>query len=692
MGSKKVLIVAAVLSLFAGLELFAMPSVQKPFDFRRNLESPHKPGRRDFSLKAEKDEFAFVDGCVVPNEDFADYLKVSMGVDAKVGEKSTITIAIDSKLKEREYRIVVSEKGVSVVAFDERASRRALYHLEDLMNLRKAPFLKFGSECRRSVFSPRMTHSGWALDDFPDGHLSQLAHYGFDAILIFVEGIDRTKGGRSFDIADTIRRAKNFGLDTYIYSYITAFAHPDDPGAQKVFDETYGKVAAAYPDAKGIVFVGESAEFPSKDERTSGMSAKETRKRGDKRPAAGRFPSRDYPDWINAVKRTLHAKSPNMEFIFWTYNWGGAKEDLRLDFIKALPKDVALMATFEMYESHKKRNGLYARIDDYSLCVAGPGKYFASEAMEAKRQGLRLFTMSNTGGLTWDFGTVPYLPMPQQWKKRWDALRAANADWGLCGLMENHHYGWYPSFVSELAKEAFTEGGMDFDCHIRKIAERDFGAKNAEIAVQAWEKWSRAIEDYLATAANQYGPFRIGPAYPFNALRERIDNLKVEWPRDAINSRYICRQNYLEANFQNTGVRVGIYLPSVEKELELLAGMEENFRQGSAAFAAMGTPAAQEMADLGEYLMRCVVTAANVKRGAIAETIALDEKRSEAERKAAREQVECLSQAEYANAEATIPLLERNSRLGWEPTMGYAGGIEMIRVKLKRMKERYNIN
>ena len=280
MGSKKVFIVAAVLSLFAGLELFAMPSVQKPFDFRRNLESPHKPGRRDFSLKAEKDEFAFVDGCVVPNEDFADYLKVSMGVDAKVGEKGAITIAIDSKLKEREYRIAVSEKGVSVVAFDERASRRALYHLEDLMNLRKAPFLKFGSECRRSVFSPRMTHSGWALDDFPDGHLSQLAHYGFDAILIFVEGIDRTKGGRSFDIADTIRRAKNFGLDTYIYSYITAFAHPDDPGAQKVFDETYGKVAAAYPDAKGIVFVGESAEFPSKDERTSGMSAKETRKRG----------------------------------------------------------------------------------------------------------------------------------------------------------------------------------------------------------------------------------------------------------------------------------------------------------------------------------------------------------------------------------------------------------------------------
>ena len=683
---------AAVFSAFAAAAT-ARPcaKVQEPFSFRKNLESPHVANRRDVSLKPAADEFVFVDGCAVPDGDFADYLKVSMGVDAKVGENGVVQIKFDRSLEERESRIETTDMGVAITAFDDRAARRALYHLEDLMNLRRAPFLKKVTQRRRAVFSPRMTHSGWALDKFPDGHLAQIAHYGFDAILIFVEGIDRTKGGQKHDIADIIRRAKKHGLDTYIYSYITAFAHPDDPGSQKVFNDTYGRVAAAYPDAKGIVFVGESAEFPSKDERTSGMSAKETRKRGDKRPAAGRFPSRDYPDWINAVKRTLHAHSPDMEFVFWTYNWGGAKKDLRLAFIQALPKDVTLMATFEMYEGHYKHNAMYARIDDYSLCVPGPGKYFSSEAEEAKRQGLRLYTMSNTGGLTWDFGTVPYLPMPYQWKKRWDALRTANREWGLAGLMENHHYGWYPSFVAELAKEAFTEGGIPFERHIRMIAERDYGKDNADAALQAWKLWSLAIEDYVATAANQYGPFRIGPAYPFNALRERIDNATVAWPKDALNSRFICRQNYLERNFQNTGVRVPCHIPGVRKELELLEGMEAKFRKGSELFAGMGTPMAREMADFGEYLMRTVITAANVKRGAIAETIALDAERPESERAAAKEEVEKLACAEYANAEAAIPLLERNSRLGWEPTMGYAGGADMIRVKLERMKKRYRM-
>ena len=36
--------------------------------------------------------------------------------------------------------------------------------------------------------------------------------------------------------------------------------------------------------------------------------------------------------------------------------------------------------------------------------------------------------------------------------------------------MEAHHFGWYPSFISELAKEAYMEGGMDYGERIRKIA------------------------------------------------------------------------------------------------------------------------------------------------------------------------------------------------------------------------------
>ena len=114
----------------------------------------------------------FRDGCVVPNADFADYLKTSMGVMAKVEKKGTVggvEVRISDGLAEREYVINVAKKGVAILAHDERAAAQALYHLEDLMSLRRAPFLKIGKERRRGIFSPRMTHAGYALDEFPDG-------------------------------------------------------------------------------------------------------------------------------------------------------------------------------------------------------------------------------------------------------------------------------------------------------------------------------------------------------------------------------------------------------------------------------------------------------------------------------------------------------------------------------------------
>ena len=65
--------------------------------------------------------------------------------------------------------------------------------------------------------------------------------------------------------------------------------------------------------------------------------------------------------------------------------------------------------------------------------------------------------MANTAGMTWDFGTLPYEPFPYQWMRMYKNLFYAYENYGLCGLMESHHYGFWPSFVSQIAKEAFDE-------------------------------------------------------------------------------------------------------------------------------------------------------------------------------------------------------------------------------------------
>ena len=721
---RAVCLLGGVILAFAAVEVAV--AAEAPYDFRKRLEIVHEAGRRDPAAKPATDEFVFADGVVVvvPKDadevlafaakDFCDYLDVSMGVSARFarGGIGTVSIALDGKMPARAYRIETGD-GVKVTAADARAAAQALYHLEDLMNLRCAPFIKKGTENRRSMFSPRMTHSGWAVDVFPDAHLAQIAHAGMDAIVIFVKDVDKTKGANYQDVRDVIRRAKRYGLDTYLYSYVVAFVHPDDPGAKAKFDATYGRIAAAYPEAKGIVFVGESCQFPTKDERAQPRTWN-NRIPGDKRPTAGWWPCRDYPDWVRAVRASIDAHSKGMEIVFWSYNWGRQPVQPRMELIDALPQDITLMATFEMFEPQVKRNGLNAPSADYSLSFEGPGRYFASEAERAHKRGLRLYSMSNTGGVTWDYGSAPYQPCPYQWKRRYDAIVKAHRDWGLSGLMECHHYGWWPSFVSELEKEAFTEGGIPFETHLRLIAARDFGEANVERVIEAWKLWSETARDYVASDANQYGPFRTGPSYPYNFGGKHIANSEFPIPRHSSNKN-IARYNYLDKSSYNPEAgEVGkLDLEKMNKELELLEDMRVALGKGADIFdsicddlgrdgstsrpkcgrgvAASLLPSksdigrvraekARRMAGLGRYMQRTVISAINVKHGAIAH------------RAGDKAGVLEWARKEYANAKAALPLVEADSRLGWEPSMEYIGGPEQIRWKLDRMVQTYTEN
>ena len=46
-----------------------------------------------------------------------------------------------------------------------------------------------------------------------------------------------------------------------------------------------------------------------------------------------------------------------------------------------------------------------------------------------------------------------------------------------------------------------------------------------------------------------------------------------------------------------------------------------------------------------------------------------------------------LAQAEIANAEATIPIVEADSRLGWEPSMEYIGDAAHLRWKIRQVTQ-----
>jgi len=716
--------------------------VERPYAFRRRLAEVHVRQRRDDSQAPRGDEVALdSDWSVVAGEacapavltaarDLQEYLLTSMGLSVRLrrvadpaaaardGERLIVLTTQDEApgagaalAGPGSYRLRCAPSRVVVCGADPRGAFQGSVFLEDLMNLRRAPFLPLQDTVRAPRFSPRMTHSGWALDDFPDAHLNAIAHAGMDAVLVFVCGVDRTPdqltldhpqpfGGRYLDVNDLVDRAAGFGLDVYFYAYFRSMSppHPDDPDAERWYDETYGALFRACPRARGIVLVGESVEFPSKDPRTSGTlrHLRPPDAPPPDRPTPGWWPATDWVDWLALLKRVIRPHNPQADIVFWTYNWGYAPEADRLNLIRALPQDVSLLVTFEMFEP-VRRNGLTNMCADYTLSFTGPGRYFASEARAASERGLRLYAMSNTGGLTWDVGVIPYEPAPFQWARRHAALVAANESWGLSGLMEGHHYGLWPSFVSELARAAFWSPAPRAGETLRGLARRDFGPAAAD-ALAAWHSWSEAIQDYVATGHDQYGPFRIGPSYPL-VFQEPVA-LPVDWY--AMHGAHIARTDYAPGMGRNRQLpederldvarRVPLELRSLE---QMAAGWRRGVEQMERAVAL--TPpgqraAAQLQAGVGRFVLHAVVTAINTKRWwLLKERLLAAPPPPAPEAAALLDGLAAVVVAENANAAAAIPLVRADSRLGWEPTMGYLTDESHLRWKIangRRLLER----
>ncbi|HVL22835.1 MAG TPA: hypothetical protein VM450_02070, partial [Thermomicrobiales bacterium] len=705
-----------------------------PYAFRRWLETVHQPDRRDPEAQPAPDEVAIGEGwsiviarnalpvILTAAQDLQHYFLVSMGESLllrRVNDVAAVAVAGDRvivlatqvELPEmgdvlatpRGYRLTVTPERVVVRGADDRGAGQGSYYLEDLMNLRGAPFLHLQDVTREPLFSPRMTHSGWGLDEFPDAYLSRIAHAGMDSILVFVTGPDRTPDegthirdkhghtspGRYRDLNNLVDRAERYGLDVYFYAYfhIDDLPHPADPGAEAVYARVYGDVFRACPRAKGMVLVGESVEFPSKDPRTTGKHYLTPTPDGlpATKPPPGWWPSTDYPEWIEMLKTVVRRHNPDADIVFWTYNWGYAPEEDRLALVRAIPTDVTLLVTFEMFEPIE-REGVREVTADYTASFAGPGAYFRSEAAVARERGLRLYTMCNTGGLTWDFGDIPYEPIPYQWARRHAALRDAREQWGLSGLMESHHFGWWPSFVSDLAKANYWTPGPASDDMIAAIARRDFGEDAAPFALAAWRDWSEAILDYVPTNEDQYGPFRIGASYPL--VFKHVPRFPIA--SHAMFGEMIFRTDY-RADVgsrapQTAGpVRIG-------PQIRLLQRMAERWGQGLEQLdeALARTPAckrqdAERMRGLAAFMLAAVQTTIRVKQWWRLRQRLF----GEADRAAARallDEMVALAEREIANAEAMIPVVAADSRLGWEPSMDYVCSPDHLRWKIAQVR------
>ena len=669
------------------------------FDFKKELlDYFPKNIRKD--VDANEDEISLpnlvylisTSNVVVSNalKDLKTYLKKAMGISAEItNEEVGFSVkAVLAPLKTRSFEIEVTSNGITVKGDTYKSCQQGIFHLELLMTAKRAPILKKGVIKYDLPFSPRMVHSGYAMDDFPDAYLSNIAHHGYDAIIVYSNGADSSRSANNHtDFNDLVKRAEKYGIDVYAFAYFNNFVDVTAPDCEEKMDSTYGLVFKSCPGFKGIILVGESVEFDSKDPRVAHhpveVEPEDNIPVGV--PTPGWFPCSDYPQWIEALKKSVRKFKPDADIIFWTYNWGYCPKDVRIELIKNMPTDVTLEVTFEMFQ-HYEIEGIEEGVSDYSLTRTDAGEYFLSEAEIAKERGIKLYAMTNTCGRTWDYGTAPYVPAPYAWIKRCDAINDARKKYGLSGLMESHHMGLFPSFISRLNQLCFMS--EDYEANLNLALDEAFGC-HSDALKDALNDWSEAIKFMPPTVEEQYGPFRNGPAYPF-CLIKPLQPPKLEGAANGIN---IWAPTYAEfGNYINFGISDESWPYSLRHnaELKMLEKMVVLYTSGIKKMKALKNSELNRLINLGEYLVCCIKTTINVKKFT---NLKFYLRHAETKAKMANlcKKIRAISEQEIANCQKAIKHLKKDSTLGFEPSMLYVGGVDMVNWKLKQMNYMLNV-
>ncbi|MGN1094499.1 MAG: hypothetical protein ACI4SC_05910 [Candidatus Neoclostridium sp.] len=676
---------------------------EKKYDFRSRLLCGFELEANCAKRKKRTDEISLKGGvfftgfCCSETEyakkHFCDFLRITAGVLTPENVKGiNIEFIKDSRAlgKYAAYKgrsVTVSDNKITVNAFDNRGAAAALYDIEKLISVAGAPYLKKGEYKNKPLFSPRMVHSAYGLDEYPEEYMVNLVKEGIDAIVVYVKDVNTTQVGK-LDFNALIEKAGSIGLDVYAYCMLNNFNHPANENAEAVFDGIYGNFFRAHPGFKGLILVGESVEFPSRDEHVACRHYYELGPDNlpDGKLSPGWWPCKDYPEWLTLVVKSVRKVNPQADIVFWTYNWGFAPEKDRIALINSLPTDISLQVTFEMFEKYPAGD-IDEMVCDYSIAFPGPGKYFLSEAEAAARRGIRLYTMCNAGGRTWDLGMLPFVPATELWKERYEKLVECRKKYGLTGLMECHHFGYTPSFLTRFAGYCFEESGVNADKtgsesefeNNLDLSLKEFFRGNAGIVKRALKEVSSAMRIYPPTDEMQYGPMRISTAYPLNLLK----NLQPKEEQEVSNGLSICKTMFKPLD-------LGRYTPQclrIDGEIKVLGKIASKIEKAYLLLEKAGNKndGLLRLINLLKFMRCSFVTAENTLTFYKWKCRFLSAD-SKAKLKIAVAKLRETGAREIENAERSIEYVEKDSSLGFEPSMGYACDKERILWKIKQVK------
>jgi hypothetical protein len=647
-------------------------------------------------------------------ESFREYLDQAMGVQAAVDlreaaadladRKRVIVVASATQLPgcgpalkgPKDYRLLVTADRILVCGFDERGAMYGLYNLQARMSLREAPILPRQLDvARHSLYRTRMTLSGLGWMDFPDAYLSMLSRYGFDAI--YASDYAQPTGApppplysymRQQDpdrLRDLIARAARYGIRVYcpIVYQIKGDAR-DDTELRELIRDT----VARFPGIGGYIlliegfFYRELPQWTWTEQQTRAWIAQ----------------------WMRGVEIAVdefHKIDPAIEVIPWDYNvdYRPSAVGLKRAVIAQYPATVIPIVTWENGKGFS-RDGEQGYLKDYAISEVGPSEVAAAQIAQARKRGMQVYVKADAWA-SWQFGTFPYLPVPQQWLRRYRALAGQEID----GTLESWTYGLQPNFVAELRAWYAWSDAPDEEELLAAFARRDFGSDAVRLVRSAWEHFSKAIAFIPDTGPDMGTNNAIGAPLFLERPEPRAMTLDHSWalpvlgPGGGLNVSpywpYAPRRLILEPDFTNRTNRAEEYAQpfSLAVFTKYLLQAADEMERGLADYrraAAQAKPSQR----LGAY--REVLLAEQLQRMMRSEQAILEfeDLRFRLAGSAPAEQrdrmldrMENILNQEIARTEASLAAALRDSRLGYEWEQDYVYTPRSLREKLRQLHE-----
>lgn len=598
----------------------------------------------------------------------------------------------------KDYQIVASDSGVATCGFDDRGAMYGLYNLIMRFRLREAPFLPSNlNTVRHSLFQARMTLSGLGWMEWPDRYLATLPLYGFDAIhcSIYRNPSNAPGVGPHWDdirehppgaMKDLLRRTARYGVDFYapiLYHYT------GDAGNVAGLRKLVREIVTEFPEIRGYVLLTEGFFY----KRWFG---------------AGGHGDQNLRDWVREWSRAVaiaaeeaHKINPALEILPWEYNLDFRPEqaETKAYVMTQLPESTIPLMTFENGKAFEL-DGQKGYLRDYAINQVGPAEVTQAQIQAARQRKFRALYAKADTFASWQFGTFPYLPFPYQWHKRYQALE----EWKIDGTLETWSYGFKPNWVAEMRAWYAWSDAPPLEDLLRRIARREFGAGNEELALEAWKRFSEAIQVYPDTGPNWGSCNALAAPLFFEKPKPRAMTLEHSWTDQELWSRqsqlnpywpYVPRRLFFWPDFTNRQNNAERYIrfftiPVFQKYLALAA---DRMEQGLQAYrrAAVQAPESKRPSAYREVLLAEQIQRMMRSEHAVIEfeglRLALHQAADAAAKRALLDRMTALLREERSRTVSAWETARRDSRLGYEWEQDYIYTPDTIQEKLKLIDE-----